>query len=105
MLDNLLNIRTDADFFKFSSSIGTCKSIRELYDEIAESSLLLRADDLMLDHQFDSLNANPNFISEFLKTTQSEKESARIVHNLQLVAYCNPGLRKQITRYLNCVCV
>lgn len=105
MVDKILAIKTTADFTFVSCELLKKEAKTALYDSMASSGILMLNEDAWTPEELDTIAKYPQRLEEAIARTEGEDDSAKLLHRLQLIGRCNPGISKYIQQVLQRACV
>lgn len=105
MVDRILNMRVMDDFISVSCDLLNKSNRSALYDSIVDSGLVMLSEDAWTPEELDCIARRSNGVVDALDMTVEEPKSARLLHRLQLIGWCNPGICRYIQQVLQRACV
>ena len=105
MVDRILNVKNVSELLQVSKELVAPSGRTQLYKGVSASKYVLLADDLWTEEFIDYTVSTANGIETALKTTESEQSSVKLLHRLQLIAHCNPGVKRHILQYIHNACI
>lgn len=105
MVKEIIEMQGLDDFMRISRNLILPDSRTNLYNSIVASNITLLSDDLWTDEQLDAVISDQMFIEKAIEKTATEGVSAKVLHRLQLLGKCNPGIRRYILQYISRACM
>lgn len=100
MLDAILNIKTSEDFARVSSALLSTESWEELQNECCDEGVILYSSDAWGADTVARVSSKPEFVTDVVAATEGDGRSEKLLHWLQIISVCNPGLRRSINNFI-----
>lgn len=105
MLEKILGQLTPSSLLELSVECRDADRRTELFQEIADASIVLSAGNLWSARALDASITSDAAIRRAIAATQQESEGDRVLHRLQLMANLNLSISDSINDYLKRACV
>lgn len=107
MLAELLAINTADEFVAFTARLLNKGNQDKLREEIQASNVVLLSEDMWDDAELERVNASisAGHFPEMCASGGRSTIQKDILHRLQTLGYCNPGIRVFMDKYLEKVCL
>ena len=105
MLNTLLEVNSIDKFTAFSATLSSADKLSDLYNSIYTSDIVMSSDDKYTTEEMREMTYSGDAFDSALASISREDKNVKTLHLLQLVGFKNPGMKKQIDRFLERSCV
>lgn len=105
MINRILEMDCSTSFISVSRDLVLKDKQRELADSLTRSAITLSSEAMWTPEELNAKLGATNGITEALKFTAGEDDSAKLLHRLQILGYANPGIHRFIQQFLQRACV
>ena len=100
MLEDILNIQNAEDFGKVSGRLISVASWECLQNECCDEGVILYSSDAWSADKISRLTSKPDFVNDVVAALSGDGRSEKLLHWLQVLSVCNPGLRSSIDKFI-----
>lgn len=105
MLDRVMNMQDPRSFQEVSQELLNKEARASLRNEMANSEIVLRAEDLWQAERLDRARYDLSQLRVAFLETNEEEDGPKLLHRLQLLCVLNPGLTESIAVLLEQTCL
>lgn len=105
LLDNILNMKTFADFEEVSKQLCSKPNRTEFFKELRARNIVMSSDSIYPVEDLVASGYQTGSIEKMLVATADEAVEDKVLHRLQYLGQFNPGLKSFIFKTLSKACV
>ena len=100
MLNEILGIKNIEDFSEVSHKLTSIDNWRELQIDCCNSGVVIYKSDMWTTDEIKRLTRGMDFLGNVLEAVKKEKDGKKLMHMLQIIGHCNPGLKDKMSNHI-----
>lgn len=105
MLKELMEATTPREFMSASRLFASSEGRLSFTQELLNENIVLSADDMLTPEEVDACVRTEDSINAALAASEQENIPKCVVHRLQILGGCNPGIQRFVDSFLKRACL